>query len=184
MKHTIAAASLAFIAMAASAQQRMEALHGTNETIHGVLVDAGCADRSVWNMARPAEPLAAAIAPAQAPTPAGQAVQSHGIAIDAKTVAAERQDVTPMMIQDMSTRQSDPTCALKASTRDYAVLLDSGRLLDLDSGGNTYASLAVQNSSQGRAMMNGHGPGFKPHVTVTGTVQGFRMFTNELKLVK
>jgi len=176
MKHTLRIAPLALIALAAAAQPRMESLHGTRETLDGVLIDAGCGDRSLWNMARPAESLSAAI-PA-----AGAAAPNHGIAVDAKTLAAERKDVIPVMNPDLSARQSDPTCAIKAGTRAYAVLLHNGRLLDLDDGGNTYAALAVQNSTPGRAMINARGPGFKPRVTVTGTVQGDRIFADELKL--
>jgi hypothetical protein len=176
MKHTLPIASLALMALAASAQQRTETLHGTSATLHGVLIDAGCEDRSLWNLARPAESLSAAI-PA-----AGQASQSHGITVDSKTLAAERRDVVQVMNPDLRARQSDPTCALKAGTRAYAVLLDNGRLVDLDDGGNTYAALAVQNSPPGRAMLNARGPGFKPRVTVTGTVEGDRIFADELKL--
>jgi hypothetical protein len=182
MKHPLPIASLALIALTAPAQQRMEALHGTRETFHGVLIDAGCEDRSLWNLARPAESLAAAMPAAHPPAPAGQARQGRPIPADSKTLAAERQDVTPVMNPDLSARQSDPTCALKAGTSAYAVLLANGRLVDLDDAGNTYAALAVQNSPPGRLMINARGPGFKPRVTVTGTLQGGRIFTDELTL--
>jgi hypothetical protein len=42
----------------------------------------------------------------------------------------------------------------------------------------------VQNSAAGRAMINARGPGFKPRVTVTGTLQGDRIFVDKLKLAE
>lgn len=178
MNSTVFVGSLALIALAAPAQQRMEVLHGSNETHHGILIDGSCEDRSLWNLARPAETLSAAV-PALPPR---EAASGHGIAVDSQTLAAERKDVTPVMNPDLVTRQSDATCALKAGTRAYALLLDDGRLLDLDDGGNTYAALAVQNSAPGRAMINARGPGFKPRVTVSGALQGDRIFVDKLKL--
>ena len=126
--------------------------------------------------------MAATLAPFQAPAPAGKGRQKDGISVDSKTLMTERKDVTPVMNTDLSARQSDPTCALKAGTLAYSVLLDNGRLLDLDDGGNTYATLAVQASPQGHAMINGAGPGFKPRVTISGILQGDRIFVNDLKL--
>jgi hypothetical protein len=184
MKHMLPIASLALVAAAASAQPRMEALHGASATLHGVLIDAGCEDRSMWNMRRPAESVAGSTAPFAPAVAANKAEESHGITVDPQTLAAERKDVVPVMNPDLRARQSDPTCALKAGTRAYALLLDNGRLLDLDDGGDTYAALAVENSPAGRAMINSRGPGFKPLVTVTGTLQGDRMFVDELKLGK
>jgi len=179
---TLPVALLALAAAVGSAQQRMETLHGNRETLRGVLIDAGCQDRSLWNLARPPESMANAVAPGQPPAPASQNVESHGITVESKTIAAERKEIVPVMNPDLRARQADPTCALKTGTRAYAVLLDNGRLVDLDDGGNAYAALAVQNATAGRAMINARGPGFKPRVTVTGTLQGDRVFVDELSL--
>lgn len=160
-------------------------------SFQGVLIDAGCRDRSVWNMTRPPEPLNAAM-PAAGQTTSGQqatrgaqATESSGISVDSKTIGLERQDVDQVMMNaDLSARQSDPTCAIKADTRSFALLLHDGRLLDLDDAGTTFATAAIQASSAGRAMLNGKGPGFKPRATVIGRVQGDRIFADEVKLGK
>jgi hypothetical protein len=188
MRHALRISGFALLALVASAQSQreqkeVEALHATNGTFRGVLIDAGCRDRSLWNINRPPESQAAAAAPFSNGTVGAQATQASGISVDSKTMDAERSDVTQVMtINDLSARQSDPTCAIKANTRAYAVLLSDGRLLDLDEGGNTYATAAVQGSPQGRAMMNGRGPGFKPAVTVMGRVHGDRIFADQVKL--
>jgi len=59
----------------------------------------------------------------------------------------------------------------QGDTHAYALLLADGRVADLDEGGNTFADAAVKADPQGRAMLAGQGPGFKPIVTVTGHVQ-------------
>jgi len=171
--------SLAWLALAVWAQQRMAIPHGSRETLRGVLIDGSCQDRSLWNLERAPETLSAAI-----PALPGGAASGQGISVDSKTLAKERSDVVPVMNPDLASRQSDPTCALKAGTRAYALLLDNGRLLDLDDGGDTYAALAVQNSAPGRALINARGPGIKPRVTVSGTVQGDRIFVDKLKLAE
>ena len=186
MRKGLRFAVCAFSVLAAAAQE--QPFHARQQTVQGYLIDAGCQDRSLWNMKRPPEQPAAAMAPLPSPeakqgTRGGQASQSSGVSVDSKTIDTERQDINPVTNRpDTPSRISDPTCAIKANTRAYAVLLGDGRLLDLDEGGNTYAALAVQHSKQGRAMINGQGPGFKPQVTITGVVQGDRLFTNEVKL--
>ncbi|HKE26799.1 MAG TPA: hypothetical protein VKB88_30815 [Bryobacteraceae bacterium] len=186
MTRTLCISAFAICALAAAAQTRqqkvVEELHAKQQTLQGILIDAGCEDRTLWNMERPAETQSAATAPGGQATRGAQATQSHGISVDSQTINAERQDITPVQETEMAARQSDPTCALKANTRGYAVLLPDGRLLDLDDGGNTYANAAVQSSRQGRAMLNGHGPGFKPRVTIVGRIEGSRVFTDSIKL--
>jgi hypothetical protein len=195
MKHKLRIALFALCALTAAAQSRREQkitkeLGAREVTLEGVLIDGGCQDRSLWNLTRPAEQQAAAL-PASNPaasggqaTRGGEATSSGGISVDAKTIKAERQDVTAVMKTELSARQSDPTCALKANTRAYSLLTADGRLLDLDDAGSTYATAAVQASPEGRAMINGHGPGFKPRVTVVGRMQGDRFFTSGLTLEK
>jgi len=187
MRYTLFFATLALGTLPGWGQQSLQPFHAQKETIQGVLVDAGCADRSGWNLDLPPEQLTTA-QPAQ-PAPTGpqatkgdEAAQSNGISIDSKTAGTERQDVTMVMSTELAARQTDPTCAIKANTRAFAVLLPNGRLLDLDDGGNTYAALAVQHTPQGRAMINGKGPGFKPKVKVSGEVQGDRMLTQRLSV--
>lgn len=186
MRNILRISAVAVLVLAAQAQNRQEKvlqqLHANDHTLQGVLIDAGCEDRSLWNMTRLPEAQSAAIAPAGQGTRGAEGSQSQGVSVDSKTIGLEREDVTSVLNPDMSARQSDPTCAIKANTRAYALLLRSGRLLDLDEGGNTYATLAVQNSAQGKAMINGKGPGFKPMVTVVGSIYGDRVFANQVKL--
>lgn len=173
---------LAFAAEAQNPDRLAQQLRSRDNQIQGVLIDAGCEDRSLWNMRRTPETQAAAVAPGGDATRGAEATQASGISVDSRTIGLERQDITPVQNPDMIARQSDPTCAIKANTRAYAVLLRDGRLLDLDEGGNTYASLAVQTSPQGKAMINGQGPGFKPRVTITGWIYRDHVFADQLKL--
>ena len=188
MRRIVIVSSAALLVLAAQAQNRNEKvaqqLHTNDQTLQGVLIDAGCQDRSLWNMTRPPEQQAAAIATGDNGTRGAQASQSHGISVDSQTIQAERADITPVENAETIARQSDPTCAIKANTRAYAVLLRGGRLLDLDEGGNTYATAAVQDSARGRDMLNGRGAGFKPLVTIVGWIQGDRVFADQVKLGK
>ena len=158
-------------------------------TVYGTLIDAACKDRSALNLATPPESLTAAMpveTPAESqaakakPGPGG--VSSHGITVNAKTLSAERSDVVAHMAPDLFTRQADPTCAITAGTTGYAVFLDDGRLLNLDQGGNTFASDAVVISKAGRAMLNGTAYGFKPRVKINGRVRGDRIEVSDLAL--
>jgi hypothetical protein len=182
-----AAALLIFSAVAPAQSKReektVERLHARDTTFQGVLIDAGCRDRSVWNMKRPPEPLDVAIAPTGQGTQGGEATRSQGVSVDASTINAERSDVTPVLVNaDSAVRQSDPTCAIKGNTRAFALLLNDGRLLDLDEAGNTYATAMVSATPQGRAMLSGKAGGFKPRVSIVGWVQQDRLFTQDLKL--
>jgi hypothetical protein len=195
MTHTLRLVVLPLFALTLSAQNKEQKMeqppHPREVTLQGVLIDAGCRDRSVWNLTRPPEPLNAAMPPSAPESASGQATrgtqaaESGGISVDSKTIGLERQDVTQVVKNaDLSARQSDPTCAIKANTRSFALLLRDDRLLDLDDAGTTFATAAVQASAEGRAMLNGKGPGFKPRATVVGTVQGDRIFANEVRLAK
>ena len=189
MKHTTGRLIfLTLLAAGAWAQSKREEkdvreLHAHEHTYQGLLIDAGCRDRSLWNMSKPPEPQSGAIAPTGQGSEPAQANQASGISVDAGTIAKERSDITQVMINnDLAARQSDPTCAIKGNTRAFALLLHDGRLLDLDEAGNTYATALVSASKQGHDMLNGQGPGFKPRATVVGWEQGARVFTDKMNL--
>jgi hypothetical protein len=147
-------------------------------TLHGMLVDASCPDRSSGNLAQ--GPEKRNLVPAQpAPTNNG-GVSSHGVTVDSKTIQTERADVMPHQVPDMRSRAMDPTCAITASTRGLAMLLDNGRLLNLDEGGNTLALQQIDGSASGRAMLNGSAPGLKPHAVIVGTIHGDRLTVNKI----
>lgn len=150
-------------------------------TLRGILIDAACRDLSRYNLR-----LAPQALPASAKEPdaksAGGATTASGITVDARTLDAERADAMPHQTADLVSRQSDPTCAIKGGTHAYALLLPDGRVADLDEGGNTFADAAVKADPQGRAMLAGQGPGFKPMVTVSGHVQGSRIVATAVKI--
>ncbi len=142
----------------------------------GVLIDAGCSNRSLYNLSIPPESLSAAMAgaggSATAPATAGGGVSAAGITVSPQTIESERADIMPHQVPDMRTRQRDPTCAVTARTRDFALLLANGRLLNLDAGGNTLAWQGLQATTEGRAMLNGEGPGLKPAGRMVGYIEG------------
>jgi len=193
---------LAWAALTLAAQSAETPKPSPSPVFQGVLLDAGCRDFSSRNVNRP--PLSVAGAnPAQTPEAIAAAKASNakqpgaapnggaesagprtafGITVDAQTLAAERSDVLPHQVADLLSRQSDPTCAIKGNTRAYALLMDSGRLLDLDDGGNTYATVAVEGSDAGRAMLTGQAPGFKPRAKVKGRIQGDKIIASSVQL--
>jgi hypothetical protein len=175
-------------------------------TLYGTLVDAGCRNRTALNIKQPAETFAAA-APAQTPADAQTGAQArtalgyqnagapsqqtnnqvsvNGITVDPKTLAAERHDILEHQVADLRSRQMDPTCGITGATHAFAIVLtDNGRMLNLDDGGNTFASEAVQGSAVGRAMMNGNGGGFKPSAVVKGNIHADKVLVQTLKLTK
>jgi len=143
----------------------------------GVLLDAGCRDFSSHNLSK---------APARVTNDGSiennTARTASGVTVDAQALAAQRADVLPHQVADLLSRQSDPTCAIKGNTRAYALLLENGRLLDLDDGGNTYATAAVEGSTEGRAMLTGQAPGFKPRAIVKGRLQGDKILATSVQL--
>ena len=148
--------------------------------LHGILIDGSCPDRQNLVLRQPPETLqtkapAEPANPAPGKPPRAGAVSAKGITVDAGTIQAERSDVMMNQVPDIFARQEDPTCAVTASTSEFAVLRDNGRLLDLDQGGNTFALQAVQSSEPGMAMMNGRGPAVKPRVTVKGWVRNHQV---------
>jgi len=152
----------------------------TSTTIRGILIDAACRDFSRFNLSQSPQALPA---PAKdANVKADGSATASGITVDARTLDAERADAMPHQVADLAARQSDPTCAIKGDTHAYAVLLADGRVADLDEGGNTFADAAVKADSQGRAMLAGQAPGFKPIVTVTGRVRGSKIVAIAVKI--
>ncbi|HWB84712.1 MAG TPA: hypothetical protein VG675_11275 [Bryobacteraceae bacterium] len=167
----------------------------------GVLVDAGCRDRSDANLAQkpisvegalPAMTPAAATAEKSERSKQGYASTTGtnqspaqavaGITVDQKTLDSERRDILMHQVEELNSRQMDAGCAITGATHGFAVLLDNGRFLNLDQGGNTYAALAVQSSTAGKAMLNGQGPGVKPRVSIVGRIFGDRLMVDTLKL--
>ncbi len=154
-------------------------------TLHGILIDAGCQNRTALNLVRPAPPLAAEM-PAQPPNaaqsqPAAQGnVSAGGVIVGRETLANERPDIIGFIGRDILTRQESPECAITSATCGYAIVTKDGRLLNLDEGGNTLASHAVMSDAQGRAMLNGRGPGFKPQVAMKGWIRGDRMIVDRI----
>lgn len=147
----------------------------------GILVDAGCRDRSITNLRKPAA-QAPAVAPVNrsadsADTSGGRAgkegsVSSHGISVDEKTADAERSRPMETHTPDHLTRQMDPSCSISGDTRAFAMLLPKGTLLNLDEGGNTKAYELFQSNPAGRAIMNGKPGGEKPHAEIKGVRRG------------
>ncbi len=174
-------------------------------TLYGTLVDAGCRNRTALNVALPSVPFTAA-APAQTaaevqsgsqmrtaqgyanPTQPAQhanpTISASGVTVDSKTIASERSDVLDHQVPDLHSRQMDPTCAITGATHAFSIILKEGRMLNLDDGGNTYATVAVQGNATGRAMLNGKGGGFKPDVVITGRMRADRVVVQTLKITK
>jgi hypothetical protein len=175
-------------------------------TLYGTLVDAGCRNRTVLNLKQTPETFAAST-PSQTPADTQNAAQMraaqgyenpnapsqqpdkqisvNGITVDPKTLAAERHDVLEHQVQDLRSRQLDPTCAITAATASYAIVLTAdGRMLNLDDGGNTFANEAVLGSTVGRTMMGGNGGGFKPAAMVKGSIHADKVLVQSLKLTK
>lgn len=140
--------------------------------LHGILVDAGCVDRSSLNLQRPATPPALA---APMGKPSGDA-PSASAADRARAGAFQHQ------VPDLVARQDDPACAITGLTRGFAILTVDGRLLNLDEGGNTMAIQAIQANPAGRALLNRSGPAIKPKAIVTGRIRGDRVLTSKLSI--
>jgi hypothetical protein len=143
-------------------------------SFHGVLLDGSCAELATLNLRD---------TPMRQPavTPQGTANRSK---LEAKgaTIERERADAMAQQVRDQYGRQPDLSCAVTAGTSGFAVLLDNGRLVDLDSGGAMHALEALRSSSQGRAMLDGSGPALKPRVQLSGWVSGTRLITQSVKL--
>jgi hypothetical protein len=151
---------------------RVHGLSAKPLTLHGMLVDAACLDRSRANLTQPAQPPDL---PAGEAGSRGSGVQAHGIAVESETVRNERADAMAHQVPDMRTRISDPSCGITANTSGLAMLLSNGRLVNLDEGGNTLVLERIGGSAAGQAMLNGTGSALKPRADIKGTLQGDRL---------
>lgn len=170
-------------------------------TISGILVDAGCRNRTPQNFALSPLPRANELPaePAQekatqegnrgklgyatgAGEPQSPSMTAFGISVDGKTLQGERGEVLAHQVPDLFSRELDPSCAITGGTRAFAILLQNGRLLNLDEGGNTWAMQSVQSSTQGHDMLNGKARGLKPKVNVLGHVRNDQLVVDALKL--
>jgi hypothetical protein len=150
-----------------------------DKTLHGILLDATCQDRTSLNL-RTAPATAPAAAPAAAKTSQAGAISAKGVHVDSQTADRERADALAKQTADLRTRQQDANCAVTGATVSFAVLLDDGRLLNLDEGGNTLAGQAVQASPAGSAMLNGNAAPFKPGVTLLGRPERERVVVEKI----
>jgi hypothetical protein len=143
------------------------------EEFTGTLVDASCDDRSALNLRQRPTPPVLATAPQQS---AGAA----GIHVDSQTLRKERADVLAHQTPDLLMRQRDRSCAVTGATRQFALLLPSGRLLNLDEGGTTLVWQSLNGLPEGRALLNGTGPAVKPEMKLRGRVKGDRLIVEEV----
>ncbi len=131
----------------------------------GLLVDAGCRDRSLANLLSPPTQEIAAAVPAVTKVP--------GIVIAPQVVKAERGDVLLPHTLDHASRYSSASCAITADTSAFALLLlPDGPLLNLNAAGNTFALESFQATAAGRQILEGKTGGLKPHAVVWGLRQG------------
>ena len=151
--------------------QRQYAMDETTRRFSGTLIDAGCPDRSLMNLQFAPTPLVQAQENGGGATVSG-GVSAFGVTVSPQTLEGERADVMLHQVPDIRTRQTDPSCAVTGSTKEFALLLDNGRLLNLDAGGSTLAWQGVLSTAEGREMLNGFAPGLKPNATMLGNIQG------------
>jgi hypothetical protein len=136
----------------------------------GLMVDAGCATRDTVALSNaPSGRLA--VAP-------GGAQNSHGAAPN-----TENADAIAQQTPDLRARNADPSCAVTAVTRGYAVFLPDGELKNFDEGGNTKAAVAFEGTAAGQAVMNGRSLGDKPRVSVTGAQSGDRIVVQDIRIL-
>jgi hypothetical protein len=172
---------------------------GEPVTFTGLLVDGGCRDRSQANLTSAPLPLANA-AETEAELAAGNAqrgetgfagngtephsagITAFGIHVDPETLAREQAGALEHQAPDLLSRQPDESCGITAETQGFALLLDNGRLLNLDGGGATLAWQTVQSTDAGKAMMSGKGAGIKLRVVITGQVDASQLNVKSLSL--
>jgi len=148
-------------------------------------MDAGCRDRTNLNLRQPVVPL-----PQQNnASPAGGddqkgGVSAKGVSVTPETADRERDGVTDQLHPDALARQEDLSCAVTGGTSNFSLLLDDGRLLNLDQGGNTLANQVIQSTTAGRAMLNGTGPAMKLRVSVRGVIRGDEIRATKIETVR
>jgi hypothetical protein len=140
----------------------------------GLMLDAGCTDRSLDNLrAQPRASLPVSKEPQK---------KAEGIQVTPRLVAAQRAEAALAHTADHASRYSSSSCALTADTKAFMLLLPDGTLLNLDEGGNTLAFEAFQSTSAGQAILNGKVGGLKPQVTVSGIQTGDRLRTRSVEI--
>jgi hypothetical protein len=148
----------------------------TASTWSGLLLDAGCAERSLDNLrAPPTDTLAMSNEPQ---------ASAKGIKVSPRIVQAERAGAMLPRTTDHASRYSSASCALTADTKAFMLLLSDGTLLNLDEGGNTLAFEAFQATPAGQAILNGKVGGLKPQASVTAVKSGDRLKVRSVELVQ
>src|SRR5438105_3056401 len=117
----------------------MAAERRDTKTWSGILLDAGCRDRSVENLRTP--PMDS---PAAAPNTSAN--PAKGLAVPPDVLKSERAEATGPHTSDHASRYSSASCALTSDTKAFALLLPNGVLMELDEGGNTLAFDAFQST--------------------------------------
>jgi len=146
----------------------------------GLLVDAGCHDRSDFNLHLAPESFPDSLAVQIL----ARRTSGFQIALPPRFLESERADVMAHRVPDLRTRQMDPTCAVTADTREFALLLEDGGLLNLDPGGTTLAWQEILATAPGRAMLHGQGPGLKPYASISGRQEGSTLVVNRIAIAE
>jgi hypothetical protein len=142
----------------------------------GLLLDAGCPDRSLENLLAPPAVALAVEPPSTKPT---------GISVSPRVLKAERAEATLPDTLDHASRYPSASCAITADTFAFALLVPDGRswrLLNLDEGGNTLALEAFQAAPAGRQILNGKTGGLKPYASVKGVREGDKLKAQSVEL--
>jgi len=144
----------------------------------GVLLDAGCKNRSVDNLRSAPVAELATIKEPQKPAEGS----ADGIQVAPGTVKSERGKAVLPRTPDHASRYSNASCALTADTKAFMLLTSDGTLLNLDEGGNTLAFEAFQDSAAGQSILNGKVGGLKPQATIVGVRAGDRLKARSVEL--
>jgi hypothetical protein len=143
--------------------------------VSGLLVDGSCEERSSLNLRQRPE-----LAPAPLPKQPAGGISAGGVSVDAQTLQRERGDVLAHQVPDLRMRETDPTCAITGSSRSFALLMDNGRLVNLDEGGNTLVVQYLQTDPAGRALLNGTGPAIKPRIMIRGRIYNSNLIVEKI----
>jgi hypothetical protein len=159
---------------------------GKLKTWRGVLVDAGCPNRS--SLGRQQAPAASGKqAKVGERGSAGREKPVQGKAEEgghAHSAAehARHADVEAHQVPDVRSRQTDSSCAISGATSAYALLLPNGNLLNLDQGGNTQAAAAFQATPEGQAVLSGKKRSAKPRAEIKARRRADNLVVESLRL--
>lgn len=128
----------------------------------GLLVDAGCQDRSGPKLAEK-----------PGPTRTGNLDGSQEGRPPTDRNRSERKDAIQHQSEDHKARQQDPACAITGGTTAFALLLPDGLVLKLDEGGNTKAASALHGVPKAQ----------KPDVTVKGRRRGDTLQVEAIRVI-